>query len=437
MECINCNTKNSLKQRQENEGRCKKCNHEFVFEPAKIKSGVKITDDLFKDLITEVSANHTLFFTPIQLYYSWERMERRLRSSIDRDHLLIIYLCSGGLLICISIWIFDWLKFRLDLITIFLLTLYVLGAIIIAARSAISPYNNQQIRQNSIENLRKLSVVIFVFGIPLSIMTKTPIGIAGSIGIGIFAAWLSIYSKQQQPRIFDDFLVDRDDFLTWLNRWIGINYRPGKILASPKISTIQVDPNLKMIAHNFDRVVICDNPKIAQLLLKNNFHFENNCAVMSIDRYPQDLFVPIKEMLDQTPDLQVFAFHDCSPQGLKMIRHLRTEKIWFPDLAIPIISVGVLPRHIMDDFDMMVSQSPKSIKSSQQLAADLRNILDPTELAWLDAGFYLELESFSPQELIQILQRAINISHRIAEIEDGDPIMMNSPGFYTVESLGE
>ncbi len=435
MECINCNTKNSLKERKENEGRCKKCNHEFVFEPAAIKSGVKITDDLFKDLIAEVSANHTLFFTPIQLYYSWERMERRLRSSIDRDNLLIIYLCSGGLLISISIWIFDWLKFKLDLITTFLLILYVLGAVIIAARTATSPYNNRQIRQNSIETLRKLSIIIFVFGIPLSIITKTPIGVGGSISLGILTAWISINSKQQQPRIFDDFLIDRNDFLTWLNRWIGINYRPGKILVSPKISTIQVDPNLKVIAYNFDRVVICDSPKIAQLLLKNNFHFENNCAVMAIDRYPQDIFGPIKEMLDRTPDLKVFAFHDCSPQGLKMIRHLRIEKIWFPDLAIPIISVGILPRHIMDDPDKIVSQSAESIESSQQLAADLRSILDPAELAWLDAGFYLELESFPPQELIQILQRAINKSYQLEEIEDGDPIVMNSPGFYTVESL--
>ena len=436
MECINCNANNNLKERQENEGRCKKCNHEFVFEPAEIKSGIKITDDLFKDLIAEVSAKHTLFFTPIQLYYSWERMERGLRSNIDQDNRLIIYLCGGGLLVSISIWIFDWLQLRLDLITTFLLTLYALGAVIIAAQFAISPYHNRKIRQNSIENIRKLSVVIFSFGIPLSILTKTPIGIAGSISVGIFATWLRIHSKQQQPKIFDGFLVDRNDFLTWLNRWIGINYRPGKILATPKKLTIQVDPNLTVVAYKFDRVVVCDSPKIAKLLLKNNFHFENNCAVMSIDRYPQDIFVPIKEMLDQTPNLQVFAFHDCSPQGLQMIRHLRTEKIWFPDLTIPIISVGVLPRHVMDDFDKMVSQSAKSIKSSQQLAADLRNILDPTELAWLDAGFYLELESFPPQELIQILQRAINISHRLSEIEDGDPIVMNSPGFYTIESLG-
>ena len=118
-----------------------------------------------------------------------------------------------------------------------------------------------------------------------------------------------------------------------------------------------------------------------------------------------------------------------------MIRHLRTEKIWFPDLSIPIIDVGILPLQVRNNSDQIIPQSPKSAQAAQQLSADLRNNLDPTELAWLDAGFYLELEAFPPQQLIQILQRAIRASDRLAEIEDGDPIVMNSPGLYTVASL--
>jgi hypothetical protein len=432
MECINCTAKNSLKERKENEGRCKKCNHEFVFEPAEMDSGVRITDDLFKDVIAEVSANHLLFFTPIQLYYS---LERRLRSSPSQDNPIFAYLCWGTLLIIVSIWIVNWLKLDPALIVPLLVTLYTVFTIIVVAQPAISSQANRKIRQDNIKNLKILAVIIFVVGISLSIITQVFIGIIGSVCLGLITAWLRFSSKRQQSTLIDSFLVDRKDFLTWLNRWISINYRPGKILASPKISTTQVTSNPNLIAYDFDRVVVCDSPKIAQLLLKNNFHFENNCAVMAIDRYPQDIFGLIKEMLDRTPDLKVFAFHDCSPQGLKMIRHLRTEKIWFPDLAIPIICAGILPRHIMNDPEKMISQSVESIRSSQQLAPDLRNILDPAELAWLDAGFYLELESFPPQELIQILQRGINKSYQLPEIEDGDPIVMNSPNFYTVESI--
>jgi hypothetical protein len=433
MECINCNTKNSLKERKENDGRCKKCEHQFVFEPAEMKSGVRITDDLFKEVIAEVSANHTLFFTPVQLYYS---LDQKLRSNPDRDNPLIGYICGGGLILGVIIWIFDWLKFRLDLIAPILFGLYSLVAIILIYQSANSSENNRQVRRDNANILSILSVVIFVFGIPLSIIAKTPIGIIGSISLGILAAWLSFGLKQLQSKIFSGLLIDRKDFLIWLNRWISINYRPGKILSSPKISTVQATSVPNVIAYDFDRVVVCDSPKIAQLLLKNNFHFENNCAVMAIDRYPQHIFIPMKKMLDRIPNLKVYAVHDCSPQGLRMIRHLRSEQIWFPDLKIPIIDVGILPRQIRDNTDAIISQSAESAQFAKQLSPYLRNSLDPTELAWLDAGFYLELESFSPQKLIQILQRAISESHQLAEIEAGDLLVMDSPGFYTIESFG-
>jgi hypothetical protein len=432
MKCIKCNAKNSPNECNENAGQCKRCDHKFVFDPAEIEFRAEITDDLFEESIAEISAESTVYFTPVQLYYL---LEKRLRSNLNRDNPIIGYLCSGGLFLCVSIWIVNWLKLDLGLVVPSLVACYTMFAITIVAQSAISSQVNRQIRQSNVRNLKILSVIIPVFGIPLSIIVKTSIGIIGSICLGLIAAWLHYDFKRQQSKIFDDFLIDRRDFQNWLNRWISINDFPNKILASPKISTAQVAPTPRAIAYKFDRVVVCDSPNIAQLLIENNFHFANNCAVLAIDRYPHRDFITIKAMLDRTPDLQVFAFHDCSPQGLKMIRHLRTEKIWFPNLEIPIISVGILPRQIRDNIDTIVPQSAKSAKSAQQLAPDLRNNLDSTELAWLDAGFYLELESFSPQELIQILQRAINKSHKLAEIEEGDPVVMNSPGFYTVESL--
>jgi hypothetical protein len=432
MECINCTTKNSLKERQKNEGRCKKCNHEFVFEPTEIEFRPEITDALFEELIAEISSDNTLYFTPIQLCYL---LEKRLRSNLSSDNPVVTYLCCGGLFLFTGIWIVNWLNINLDLVVPILVAVYTVFAIVIVAKSAISSQVNQQTRQGNVKLLKILSVIIPVFGIPLSIISKTLVGIIGFVCLGLIAAWLSYDFKRQQSKIFDSFLIDRRDFQIWLNRWISINDFPPKILASPKIATAQVAASSRVIAYKFDRVVVCDSPNIANLLIKNNFHFINNCAVLAIDRYPHRDFVKIKEMLDSIPDLQVFALHDCSPQGLKMIQHLRTEKIWFPDLEIPIISVGILPRQIRDNTDMIIPQSAKSAKAAQQLAPDLRNNLDSTELTWLDAGFYLELESFSPQELIQILQRAINKSHRLAEIEAGDPIVMNSPGFYTVESL--
>jgi hypothetical protein len=436
MKCINCNTDNKLKDRNENLGQCKQCNHEFVFEPTEMPASTRITDAFFARAIADISDQNSLFFTPRQLYYL---LEERLRAKSLRGDSIVPLL--WGLLFTILLTLLisslnlSWLRISANLVTPTLFCLYAVLAISVIARTAISAKVDRQIRQDNVSALNIIAIVILVFGIPLSVAAKTLVGIVGSICLGLIAAWLSFKYHRQQSQIFDDFLIDRQDFHLWLNRWAYVNDPPIKMLEPPKIYTAQATTKAKMIAYDFDRLVVCDSAKIAQLLLKNNFHFENNCAVLAIDRYPQHIFGPMKEMLDRTPDLKVFAFHDCSPQGLKMIRHLRSEKIWFPDLSIPIISIGILPHQVRDNIDL-VSQSIESAEAAQQLPAHLRSQLNPTELAWLDAGFYLELESFPPQKLIQILQRAINESYQLTEIEEGDLVVMNGPGFYTLASFG-
>ncbi|BAU41594.1 hypothetical protein [Leptolyngbya sp. O-77] len=50
---------------------------------------------------------------------------------------------------------------------------------------------------------------------------------------------------------------------------------------------------------------------IAQMLISNNVHFENNCAILSINGYPQPIFDTVMKMLRRNPGLTVFAFQDC------------------------------------------------------------------------------------------------------------------------------
>jgi DNA-directed RNA polymerase subunit RPC12/RpoP len=435
VKCIRCGTDNNLKDRTANMGRCKSCNHQFVFEPTAMTEA-RLTDPFFAKLITNISANNTLFFTPRQLYYL---LDKRLRSNLIKTNiaanLSIIIFVGSFVAIFVSAWLHGIFGLPLDLLIPILLSLTVAFCVWTIAESALSPQVNRHIRQKSINILKVLSGVILLIGLPVSIIAKTPVGIISSIVIGICAIWLNVDRKRKQSKIFDQFLVEQPQFDEWLNKWNSINNSPEKILSPPQITSLPAAPNPEVTAYSFDRVVVCDSPKIAQLLISNNFHFENNCAILAIDRYPQSIVDTTMAMLRRNPDLKVYALHDCSPQGLQLIRRLRSEEIWFPDSAIPIIDVGVLPRQIIDNIDVMTPQSTGSAQLAQQLSPDLRNSLNPAELVWLDAGCYLELESFSPQKLIQILQRAINESRELAVIEGGDLLMMNA-GFYTVESFG-
>ncbi|MCU0543756.1 MAG: hypothetical protein MUE44_16500 [Oscillatoriaceae cyanobacterium Prado104] len=157
-------------------------------------------------------------------------------------------------------------------------------------------------------------------------------------------------------------------------------------------------------AYSFDRVVVCDRPEIAQFLIANNFHFENNCAVLSITEYPQSIFEATMQMLRRNPDLKVYALHDCNPQGIGLANHLRTSPNWFANNSAVIIDLGLLPRQVIAArHSMLVLNSQESAGEAMQLPPEIRQNLSAEELQWLEAGNYVELESFNPHRFIQTL----------------------------------
>lgn len=437
MKCISCDTDNNLKDRTVNMGRCKSCNHPFAFEPTAMPTGVKLTDPFFKKIIIDLSANNTLFFTPKQLYYL---LDKRLRSRFSRanfiDNPIAAIGCSSFPALFASFWVSGFFKIPFELATPIVFSIFAAGLIWKVAQNAISRNVNRRTRQQNVNFLKIIAGMILLVGLPISIIVKTPVGIISSIGLGIGSIWLNWQLKNKQHQIFDQFLFEQTQFDQWLNKWNSINNSPEKILPPPQTTSLPATPNPEVTAYSFDRVVVCDRPEIAQLLITNNFHFEHNCAILAIDQYPQSIFTTTMEMLRRNPDLKVYALHDCSPQGVQLIHRLRSNAEWFPNPEIPIVDVGILPRQILANIDVMTPHSDQSAQAAQQLDPVIRQSLNPAELAWLETGCYLELESFSPQKLIQILQRAINESRELAIVEGGDMLIMDSPGFYTVESFG-
>jgi hypothetical protein len=437
VKCISCDTDNNLKDRTANMGRCKSCNHPFTFEPTAMPTGVKLTDPFFKKIMIDLSANNTLFFTPKQLYYL---LDKRFRSRFTRanfiDNPIVAIGCSSFPAMFASFWVSGFFKIPFDLATPIVFSIFAAGLIWKVAQNAISSKINRRTRQQNINFLKVIAGMLLLVGLPVSVIAKTPVGIISAIALGAIATILSFDLKRRQSKIFDKFLVEQSQFNEWLSKWNSLNQPPLKMLPAPQSLIVPAVANPEVTAYSFDRVVVCDRPEIAQLLISNNFHFENNCAILAIDQYPQSIFTTTMEMLRRNPDLKVYALHDCSPQGVQLIHSLRSNAEWFPNPEIPIVDVGILPRQILANNDVMTPQSAQSAQAAQQLAPDLRQSLNPAELDWLETGCYLELESFPPQKLIQILQRAINESRELAIVEGGDMLIVDSPGFYTVESFG-
>jgi hypothetical protein len=211
-----------------------------------------------------------------------------------------------------------------------------------------------------------------------------------------------------------------------------------KLLPPPRDLNANTAVSPDVSAYSFDRLVVCDRPEIAQFLIANNFHFENNCAVLSITGYPQSIFDTTMEMLRRNPDLKVYALHDCTPRGIGLVDHLRTSPNWFSDSSAIIIDIGILPRQIIAAGDnMFVLSSESSARDAVQLPPAIRQDLSAEELEWLELGNFVELESFSPQKLIQILNRGIAGSRDLGS-DDSSLILLGGTdsSIYVVDSFG-
>ncbi|MCC5669965.1 hypothetical protein LC653_40735 [Nostoc sp. CHAB 5784] len=413
MKCIQCQTDNKLKDRTANQGRCKHCHHPFVFEPTSM-TGIRFTDPFFAKAIADISANHTLFFTPKQFFYL---IDKRLQSK-NRVK-------------------WGWLVIFVSVCSIFVFGYLAIAAIILALffnqmRSMNRSYSQ---RKKSAKILRILGIITLVAGIIFSLAINSFSSFAFSVTIGMLAIYLSSRELAQPTTNTQKVTIGDSQFQGWLTSWRRVNNRIDKILPPPQEQSTPMTINPDVTAYSFDRLVVCDSAAVAQMLIANNFHFENNCAILSITGYPQNIFDTTMQMLRRNPDLKIYALHDCSAKGMNLLNHLRTSPKWFKDSDITIIDVGLLPRQILAaSRNMFIQASPESAEAAKGLSPEIRQSLSAEELAWLESGNFVELESFSPQKLIQILNRGI-INSRTLDNDDSSFILVGDSGSYTGSSI--
>ncbi|MEG3987188.1 hypothetical protein QUA13_08485 [Microcoleus sp. S28C3] len=434
MKCINCHTDNNLKDRTANSGRCVRCRHKFAFEPTSM-TGVKITDPMFAKAIADISVNDTLFFTPKQLFYLLDKRSRPKNDELfyTIPGYVIINIVSGIFVLILTPNLFSEGSIAFILV-MFAINCLLIAGTFTASRSRKYPYKQ---RQNFAKTLQVWGGIVLVCGIGVSLLSNSfPLFLASS-AIGLLSIYLGSRKIDKKPANSQQFTIELNQFQGWLNTWTAINSMT-KLLPPPRALNGNTAVSPDVSAYSFDRLVVCDRPEIAQFLIANNFHFENNCAVLSITGYPQSIFDTTMEMLRRNPDLKVYALHDCTPRGIGLVDHLRTSPNWFPDSSALIIDIGLLPRQIMAAGNsMLVLNYQEYAGDAVQLPPAIRQDLSAEELEWLELGNYVELESFSPQKLIQILNRGIAGSRDLGS-DDSSLILLGGTdsSIYVVDSFG-
>ncbi|MBR8840487.1 MAG: hypothetical protein DSM106950_42510 [Stigonema ocellatum SAG 48.90 = DSM 106950] len=442
MKCINCGTDNKLKDRTDNQGRCKNCGHPFVFEPTSM-GNIKITDPMFAKAIADLSANNTLFFTPRQLLYF---LDSRLRSKSFPSSWLFFYLFFnvwvtgffGGFSSVVFLGIFKWLKIPLSIVYLTINLFFQVGFIYYLFSLTKSSKLNEKSRKASARALQVVGGIILCVGIYASLFIfDSFILFVIVVTLGMLSIYLGT-RQLNQTRLTEELLFTQSQFQDWIASWLRVNNSIVKMLPSPREENSLTVVNPDVSAYSFDRLVVCDTAVIAQLLIANNFHFENNCAVLSITGYPQSIFTTTMEMLRRNPDLQVYALHNCSPKGIGLAHHLRTSGDWFRDSHVVIIDVGIVPSQIIaTQKGILIQSSETSAQAAKQLPLEISQSLSAEELKWLESGNFVELESFTPQRLIQILHRGIAGSRDLAS-DDGGLIIVGDTGsdMYAYQSFG-
>jgi hypothetical protein len=348
VKCIKCDADNNLKDRKVNHGKCKNCRHVFAFDP-KVMPGVDFTDKFFQQTIHNLSVNNSLFFTPAQFYFFFNQ-----RRNAKKPNPLKV---GGGCVLAGAL---------------------ALNVVLYAATG-----------------------FSFVWFIPLLLVAALALALLVSPDL---RRRLSAVKPQELG-------ATQKEVAGWVDRWRKVNGDVAKLLRPPaqkekiKNEAVQINPELRN--YSFDRAVICDHAEIAQCLIANNFHFEYNCAVLSIDGYPHEIFEAVMEMLRRNQNLSVYALHDASIRGVELTHTLSTNVQWFAGTFAKIYDLGLLPRQIFNR-SVFIENTPQGAQTgTRNVPAQVAARLQPEEVRWLESGNYVVLESFSTQMLMRSVAQGI------------------------------
>ena len=240
----------------------------------------------------------------------------------------------------------------------------------------------------------------------------------------VVSGTLALFAYLKRPTKTPE-LRDGDFDVMW-GRWVEAHGLPkGSIVRkapseSPKARALPADIH----HYSFDRAVITDTPDTVDLLLANNFHFENNCAVLTANGYPAEAFEIVRGMLKQNPKLLVYVVHDATLEGCTLSQTLKSEG-WFQEGA-RIVDVGLRPEHARRFKGLWQPPAYSSVTSSALGSSDLK---------WLSQNS-VELAVIRPEQVIKRLFRAMS---GLAELPSatGDSLYVDSTSFGTDASASD
>src|SRR5262245_211658 len=238
-------------------------------------------------------------------------------------------------------------------------------------------------------------VVVFVlvgltaFVVTLSVLLRSPFVYFLTFVIGV-ATVAAVASRLKGPFV----PIDLETFNRLWSRWRDAHGKPGQLIERAPEQPVPKDLEKDIGDYSFDRAVICDRARTVDLLVANNFHFENNCAILSIDGYPKRPFQTIRKMFKRNPRLQVFVLHDATLPGCRLAHRLVTDPEWFGGSGLRVIDLGLRPRHAGPFRGLLLHGEGVRLNDEDGIR--------PDEAEWL-SKYKLELAAARPEQVLKRL----------------------------------
>ena len=222
-----------------------------------------------------------------------------------------------------------------------------------------------------------------------------------AVAPALIAAALALYVKRVRTKTF--VKLEQSKFDGMLKAWQKAHGLPKGMIVRAMTRGAAAPPralDADIADYSFDRAVICDRARTADLLLANNFHFENNCAVLASDGYPEAQFETVRTMLKRNPRLRVFALHDATAKGCRLAHTLATDAAWFAGQAA-VTDVGLRPAQARAFAGLYRPHSGQPVQAG--------NGISPAEAEWLSQR-ELELAVIRPEQVLKRLYKALTRS---------------------------
>jgi len=171
-----------------------------------------------------------------------------------------------------------------------------------------------------------ISAIIIIVGVLFLLSNPNFLGILMIVAGTLFILW-SLFSDKT-----DDNVVDA------VNAYIR-KYYPPNLLKTEKIK----DSSFKQLNYEDfmpDHFLVVDCKETLAQLLTNGFHRDNNCLIMTSDKFPKKAFDFYKLTKQKNPDTKLHLFHDASLGGDMIGNNIVADSSWETNLE-DIIDLGV------------------------------------------------------------------------------------------------